>query len=322
MAVIGVDREGIVAGRLVSRLKRIPLYYWSLELYFFHEAKSLGERILKLLERRASRAADCVIIQDEDRAAALVDENRIHPDRIVLVPNSPMGPVESSRGRFFHDKFDLPEDELVVAQIGGIAPGMYSLELAAATSTWPENTCLVLHERMRRREDEPYLQEIRRVGGERVRLSLDPVSLGDVPKVVASCDIGLVFYRKDLGPNVTNIAGASGKLAYYLKCGVPVICIDFPGLVDVVDAYGCGVCVTGVDEVGSALERIFSGYDRYAANAARCFEDRYEFRKHFAAVSARLSDLAAGANSMYSHSLRTALKHPYQEQRPSDDALA
>jgi len=144
-----------------------------------------------------------------------------------------------------------------------------------------------------RRPLESYFQEIRRAGGDRVHLSLDPVPLQDVPRLVAGCDIGLVFYRADLGPNFTLIAGASGKLAYYLKCGLPVICIDFPGLVRVVDGYQCGICVPAVTGVADAIRTILSDYERYQSNARRCFEEAYEFDRFFAQVLSRVEDSCA-----------------------------
>ena len=294
VAVIGVDREGIVAGRLVSLFRSVQLLYWSLELYFLNDATTLGERILKRLERRSSRKAECNIIQDHDRAEVLIQENQVDPQRIVLVPNSPMGPADTAKYRFFHDKFDMPEGQRVVVQIGGIDPGLYSLELAAAAREWPEETCLVLHERMERDPEDPYLRQILLAGGDHVHLSLDPVPLQDVPRVVASCDIGLVFYRKDLGPNVSNIAGASGKLAYYLKCRLPIICIDLPGLVEVVDRYECGFCVAHPRQVGAAIQRILRDYGRFQANAARCFEDLYRFEKFFSKVVDCLDNVAPG----------------------------
>lgn len=289
-AVIGVDREGMLAAYLIAPFKRVRLIYWSLELYFMNEAKTMGERLLKRLERRASKSAETIIIQDQDRADALIGENQVDEAKVVLVPNSPMGPADTTKHRFFHDKFGLPPEQRVVAQIGGIDEGLCSPELAAASHDWPDGTCLVLHERMKRDPKEPFLDEIRRVGGDRVHLSLDPVPLEDVPLVVASCDVGLVFYRWDLGPNVTNIAGASGKLAYYLRCGLPVVAINFPGLVEVIEGHGCGVCVSSPAETGEALRRIFANYGFYQANAVRCFQDHYEFRRHFDEVLASLTN--------------------------------
>jgi glycosyltransferase involved in cell wall biosynthesis len=159
-----------------------------------------------------------------------------------------------------------------------------SRELAACAATWPGQYTLVLHERERRSPDEPYLRRIAELGGDRVRLSLEPVPLDELDRVTSAGDVGIALYRGDLGPNFSQMAAASGRLAYYLRSGLPVICPDLPGFREVVDGYRCGVCVQDAAAVGAALERIFDAYPIHRQNALRCFKERYDFARCFAPV--------------------------------------
>jgi glycosyltransferase involved in cell wall biosynthesis len=108
--------------------------------------------------------------------------------------------------------------------------------------------------------------------------------------LVLSAHIGLVFYRKELGANFSQIAGASGKLAHYLRCGLPVICLDLPGLVKVVDRYRCGICVSEPGEIQSAIEIILREYPLYRMNALKCYEESYEFGRYFREVLRKIDE--------------------------------
>jgi len=178
----------------------------------------------------------------------------------------------------------------VLLHIGLISHLMYSLELAQEIANWPEDWALVFHERAKRDLNDIYLSNILAVGDGKVFLSLDPVAYDDLDSVVASAQIGLVFYRNDLGPNLAQIAGASGKMGQYLRCGLPVICSDLPGLRKVVEKYRCGVCVKEFKDMREAVVSIFENYSFYSSNALKCYEEVYEFGVHFKKVMAKIHE--------------------------------
>ena len=105
---------------------------------------------------------------------------------------------------------------------------------------------------MKRSPSEPYLVEIEKVSQGRAYLSLDPVPFEQIDRVVKSAQVGLVFYRHDLGANYAQMVGASGKMAYYLRCGLPVVCIDLPGMKKGLK-LPVRVCVHAVSEIEAAL---------------------------------------------------------------------
>jgi glycosyltransferase involved in cell wall biosynthesis len=165
-----------------------------------------------------------------------------------------------------------------------ICPNTLSLELAQAAADWPSAAVLVFHERERRRPEEPYLREIEKASHGRALLSLEPVAYDELDRLAASAHVGIILYQEELGPNFALMAGASGKMGQYLRCGLPVVALALRGLEDVVRNYRCGVCVSSPSEIGAALETIRGDYALYRANAFKCYEEVYEFGRHFEAV--------------------------------------
>jgi glycosyltransferase involved in cell wall biosynthesis len=87
------------------------------------------------------------------------------------------------------------------------------------------------------------------------------------------------------------MAKASGKLAHYLRCGLPVICMPTVGLNEVIAQYRCGLIVRDLGDVRQAIETILEDYESYSKNAVRCYEDVYEFGGHFQEVLDEINSL-------------------------------
>jgi glycosyltransferase involved in cell wall biosynthesis len=298
---IGIDMHGLVAASFACLLKNAPIIYWSLEIRFLSDFKSRMERFVKRLERRCHRQAAFLIIQDLERAASLIRENQIRNAKTVIVPNSPLGWPQSETNDFFQKRFSLAPSRRIVLQLGMIDPAVLSLEIASEASKWNEDMVLIFHERARRAPADPYIIQVQQAGCGKVLLSLEPVPYDALDCVVMSGHIGLVFYRKELGPNFSEIAGASGKLAHYLRCGLPVICLDLPGLVKVVNQYRCGICVSEPGEIQAATEAIFRDYEFYRMNALKCYEELYEFGRYFREVLRKIEGFGQSENGSYLH---------------------
>lgn len=282
--VIGIDTIGIIIGYLAvvaSNAVRPIFVYWSLEIVFRRELAGWFMRTAKLLERGLSRRVDLIVIQDQQRAELLRQENKIDGIRTAFVPNGAMGRSGLKRRHYLHDLLNLDKCTRVVLYAGVIHELAMSLELAASTKEWPSSYLLVLHERMKRNKDEPYLKAIQEAAGARIRLSLDPVSLDDVDNVFASAFIGIVLYSAELGNNVSSVAFASGKLSYFLRNGIPVIVNSLPGLRSVVETARCGLVVDDLSEIAAAINEIEKDYSYYSRNALTCFDTWFDFRRKF-----------------------------------------
>lgn len=279
--VIGIDMMGVAVAGLLNLFRRLPLIYWSLELIYMHELHTPLLRWLKRCERGYSQQALFSVIQDNLRAQSLQEENQLTGNNILIIPNAPFGTAELSDRTFFQRLFGLADNVDVLLHIGMLEPAVMAVEVAGVAPHLPPNCEMVFHERMQRSEDDPYLREVVEAGSGRVRLSLKPVPLDQLDRIVASGHIGLVVYRADIGLNYSLIVGASGKLAYYLRCGLPIICNDLPGFRELVDETQCGIVVRTLDEIPDAVRQIRANYAQFSQNALKCYEERYEFGTFF-----------------------------------------
>jgi hypothetical protein len=285
----GVDLFGLLAASAVARKSTVRrLAYWSLEMYFLSTIRNPVVRWAKKREISLSRGVDLVITQDSERGRSLALENGFTEQLIACVPNSPMGRPDRADSSFLHRRFSLPPEVRIVLHAGMISPTMQSMELAQAAASWPDPYRLLFHERAHRTIEDPYIQEVSDISLNRAIFSLDPVPYDQLDSVYASAWAGVVYYADYLGPNVNQIAAASGKLAFCLRNGVPVVVRNLPSLQRMMDATGCGIAVSHPSEIMAALARIAEDYDGYRKRALRCFDELFDFRPLFDEALERL----------------------------------
>ncbi|TWT66198.1 glycosyltransferase family protein [Allorhodopirellula solitaria] len=281
-AVIGVDMLGLAAARPLAAEQGVPLVYWSLEIMFVRDFWSPVWRRTKRLEQADHRAADVLVIQDTERQQALCDENRAWDVPTILIPNSPRGEVDPNISRdHFHQQFGLEDNVHVILHAGSICEGMRSSDLAAIASAWPDDRRLIFHSHSPIDLQTHYYRDIVSSGEGRVLISTQPVPYDKLDELMASASVGIVIYDSSLGPNFQLLAGASGKLSHYLRCGVPVVSVDNPSIARVLEKHDCGVGVSRVDDVADAIETILADHASYRSRAAQTYLNEFEFAKHF-----------------------------------------
>ena len=286
--IIGVDHIGLWIATFAGQRLNTPVVYFSLELY---TPTNPVQQVVKFAERKCNQRAAFTVVQSTERARHLQRYNRINTDSIVLVPNSPLGDAEYRRTDYLRRRLDIHPKQKIVLQIGAIADTSLNQELAGSLILWPNDLAMVMHGSTRR-DDDPYLATLRSVAGQgKLYLSTERVSYDQLDEVVASADIGLALYA-NIDPNWYYIAFASGKLAQYLKVGLPIITVDFPDLRAVCEKYRCGLTVADVQEIPEAVRIIMANYGEYSENAVRCFQEAYHFERHFESVLHRLNQLS------------------------------
>lgn len=269
--IIGVDPQGLVAAYVLSKVKNSSLAYLSLELSDSKRLRSFRQRLWKRVERFVNKRSRITLVQDTERSSHIVEDNRISYSQIRIFPNSYLGTAQQKRSDFLNTKLSIPETNRIILHAGLISRQMRCLELAEAAQNWPDGWTLVLHGSKAEGEDD-YLRKLDLlVDGHKIFLSLDGVPDNELDTLFASAYVGLVFYRKDLGPNFTNIVGASGKLLMMLKCGVPVVTVDLPGLERLMMKYKCGISVVDEADIAGAVHEISMDYEGYAARAVNCY---------------------------------------------------
>jgi glycosyltransferase involved in cell wall biosynthesis len=231
------------------------------------------------------------IVQDKRRAELLRADNNLERESIICVPDAGLGKAYRAKGNLLQEMCGIPQEKKVLLYAGYMAPWAMCLEMAEAAQNWRDDFVLVLHSWQEDIVNNPYITQIRRLTQTRkVYLSLKQVDWQKMPELVSSADIGLALYQ-NLGEARSEIGHSSNKLAQYLQMGLPVITTDYPSLRDVIDRYQCGACGSGPDSIEPLAEMIFDDYERYRANAFRCYENEYDFSMYFRKVIERIKDI-------------------------------
>jgi glycosyltransferase involved in cell wall biosynthesis len=295
--VIGVDPDGLALAQDLAH--GAPVAYYSLELLLSNEI-SAADRRLKEQERALSRAAPFVVVQDADRGRLLAEDNALDPEQVVLVPNAPPGPARRRPSRYWHTKFGLPADRRIVLHSGSLGDWTGIEDLVRAVPGWPEPWVLVVHTRYAA-ETSPYVDRLRaQADPARVLFSLTPVDRAAYDELIDAADVGLAFYvatgdSSFTQTNIQTIGLSSGKLAYYLRAGLPVIVNRAASIGEPLEAAGCGFAVEDAEHVKAALSRVAADYDRLSDNACRFFDEHLDFARAFDEVAERIERLAVRA---------------------------
>jgi len=281
--VIGVDTEGLVTAGMLFYLKKITKIYFSLEIKFITDFKFLINRILKRLEKHFHKKVNFTIIQDKYRLESLFKENNVIPnlDNFVIVPNGSMGLYQKTNSTYFKDMFNFSDNDVIILHAGGLSSGMMNDEIAESAANWPENFKLVFHFSGNYLEESEEIQRLKKLSKNKAYFSLRSVTFDKLPEITSSAHIGIAFYNKNKGPNHTLIVGASGKMANYFKCGIPCIALNLKGFKELFDEYNCGVVIDTPEKSGEAIKIIMNDYKNFKMNSIKCYNEAYEFEKHF-----------------------------------------
>lgn len=301
--VIGVDPEGLRRAARLTTFVRTSLGYYSLELMLRDELNSREEHALKDVERRLSRRAAFVVIQDPDRASLLSADNQIPLDRFVFVPNAPLGPARRKPDRLWHERFTLPPDARVLLHSGSIGPWTGIGEIVDACADLPDRWVLVVHTRYdpRAAKHDPsgsseFEAIMRRAKPGKVLFSLKPVPRQLLPRLIDAADAGVAFYVPSAESfytqkNIEVIGLSSGKVASYLAAALPVIVNAASTLGALVAKERIGVNVDGAHEIPTAVSEIGEQYEEMSRQAQAYFDRELDSHRGLGRIADRISML-------------------------------
>ena len=281
---IGVDTYGSILALFNYYIRREKFIYLSLELNEPQQLGVLGWPI-RWLERLALRKSESVIIQDADRFKTLCEyQNYQHPS-VFYLPNTgymPKGAKDVFEGsnNYFRDLFHLDPSlyPYIVLHAGMTNDITCSKAIAQTFASLNHGCALILHDSEGKGAKDPYIQSLQHTNDKNLFLSLKPVAFDQLDQLYQSASIGLALYS-NVDSSFMKISLASGKLAYYLKHGKPVLVSYSESLQALVDEYEIGCVIRDpscVAEVELALDKILKNYTDYSNNCRRCFREKFD----------------------------------------------
>jgi hypothetical protein len=285
---IGVEPFGMMAAYQLGLSKDTPFIYYNMELHLDSDSRTVEEIVIKKVEKKLNKYAAFTISQDNERSRLIAEENEIQESSVIPVPAGAEGEPFRGKTSFLRERLGLAEDKRIIVYAGFITDWAMCVEIAKNAQSWPEKWVMVFH--THGYNDASYIKKVRSFECSNVRFSMSPVPYDELSALLASADIGIALYR-DLGANFTLIRSASGKLAHYLKSGLPVVVNSYPDISQVVDKYHCGIAIDSPSQLREAIDKILRNYERMRFGAYLCYEENYRFAQHFAKVVDRIGRL-------------------------------
>jgi glycosyltransferase involved in cell wall biosynthesis len=282
--LIGFDPGGLVRAAALAQRWGIPYVYHSLEI-------DAADHPGKSLERRLNAGALFTLTQDSLRAGVLARLNEQDPARVHISTNSSIGPVLPGRKRWFHERFPLGDRRVVLA-IGTLLPFAGIRGFLETFAQWPKEYALVLHGWLPDPEFRRYVLDAVR-GHDSIFLSSDIVGLDQKFDLFQSADVGLVFFEPH-DVNLANAGASAGKLYDFMRCGVPCIGNDIPGLRELLEDGGLGLAIPGYARLPQALAEISERRDELRARCLKQFPG-FEFSRVYEPILAMTEERVLGA---------------------------
>jgi len=289
--IVGIDREGLIDAGHYSLFLRIPYVFFSFEIMFSDEVGFNK----KQLEKKYSKNVNFWMVQDEVRANCLVEENKLSLDNCFICPVASAGPGEYNQFRL-RDTLGIDSKKKVAIMIGSLSEWSMSYEIITSVEKWPEDWVLIVHERYGRAN-----QIVKdRIGakylGTRIVCSnLNTASLDDMGTILAGVEAGLAFYNPVYttpynGKNLKYLGLSSGKIATYLRYGIPVFTNHIGEYADIIQSYKLGVVLEDPDQLGSVLQNM--SRTEYSEACRQYFLDNLDANLYMASLCKKITDTA------------------------------
>jgi hypothetical protein len=300
-AIVGIDPYGIVIADMLNDKARKPLIYMSFELMFQDEVSGTEDEYLKTLESAACKRASLVLTQDEERAEAFCRENEFDAQRVMMAPVAPP-PQKAVKSDRLRTMLDIPGHKRIVLFCGNLDVWSSRDDLAEMISYWSEEYCLVIHNftKIAGRQAR-FLKGLAESG--RVYVSPEPVGRDELVDLIASADFGLAPYKPVPnrwwdGDNLYHLGLASGKVAYYALCGLPILARSLPVFEREFARYPFGKVYRRLADTGILLQEMDKNYTQYSEQARRFYRERLDPMASIGKFCDRLMSLASSTTGV------------------------
>jgi SAM-dependent methyltransferase len=275
-AAIAFDPQGFVLCR--KMLPKIRPFYYSLELYLQNDHRGLSyPDEIRQLERQQVKDALGLIIQSCEKESLFREDYGLPAATpAFILPVTYRGGSVKRRSRYLQEKYAIPAGKKIALHLGSIAEWFACIEIATAFRNQAD-WVLFFHgypdpHYLKRLEEVIHTQDLKNVLISRETFDV----LEAVDKIVASSDIGIAWYN-DISAGFRTAGQSSGKIAAYLRLGLPVIAKSYPSTQCAIVEPGCGFCVDRPKDIPGVLPSLVSEYDTLSGNARAVYDRTYNF---------------------------------------------
>lgn len=278
-----------VANEVIEKQK---LIYNSLELIRYELCPNNKMRGLKHLEKNSLPRVDYVLMANKERAIIFSTEYQYDMNKIKILPICGIGDSIIKRTSYFKKKFQISQNKTIVLYSTNFKPWAMCHEIIESMHSWPKDFVLVFHTWNQSCLKDDYFRTMLELAKDLpVYFSTDFVEHEDLPTLLASADLALLFYSPLYRPgdeNFSEIAGSSNKLAEYLKATLPVIAYGGHSLNTLIELQKIGVYVNSPDNIGKALVEIIRNYNVYKEACIKYYNKQFRFETVFDVIYADL----------------------------------
>ena len=267
-AVVCVELYGALSGALArARNPGLRFIFDSNELFMHMGMRPLKKLMWGPLHAWVFGRADVVTHAEEQRLIFCRQHYRSHA-RHILLENLPHGGISTLPPR------PAPQYPLRVVYVGALLPDRCCEEVIRAFGEIPPEVAVCDFIGFGAPDYEARLRDlIARQGKAHIRI-LPPVPHAQMQKTLLEYDVGLAFYEN---LNLNQYYCAPNKIYDYIASGLPTISNNYPGLVQVLERNGIGVCVEEVTAASmtAALNRVVQ--ERMADRITADIRSRYSW---------------------------------------------
>ncbi len=275
--LIAFDPDMLLLSKVLFPFAKI--FFYSLELYLPSDANASQEVIDFEYESVCG-----LFIQSEERGKLFKKEFGISDlAPMFYLPVCYRGESIKGKKNYIKSTYSLGEDKRIAIYIGTILPSFMKDLLLAFKDL--KDWVLYLHT-VQGEEITNILREI--INKEQ----LDNIILSEkyyddveiIGEVLSSSDAGIAWYIPT-DKNSTTAGFSSGKIANYLRFGLPVVANNYPSFLQAVEHSGVGVCINQPNEISFALVQILNNYQEFSQNAFKEYDQRYRFENYEASLA-------------------------------------
>ena len=281
--IIPIEIHSLIITDLAGKEYLDRTIYYNLELLPWKvPASSPYYSLLYLKKFEANIIKDIkkVILTSPLRAKIFSKETPFPIEKTGVLPVMQMGSVMCNKSSYFRNKFNIPQNKLIVLYSGNFCHWAKCLDIIETVKKWEEDFVLVLHTWNKASLKSEYFKKMQENAKQLpVYFSSEYLEYEDLPMALSSADIGLAFYE-DLDDNFTEILFSSNKIGDYLKAGLPIVCSDFSSLKKFFEKHKIGKAIS-ISNLPLALKEISNNLELYRKNVLTCYEDYFRFEKYF-----------------------------------------